>query len=253
MEPHKSAYDYEIIVVDDRSTDKTPEIAKEKGVILLQNNKNLGAGASRKVAIAYSDKDIIVFIDADQTYTASDIPRLLRHFPASDHVNGYRDREMGYFRPLRKLVKALSRYVASFLVWEYIADLNTGLKAFKREKILPYVHLIPNGFSCTTTLTLIAYATGQRVSYISTRYHKRVGRSKFHPIKDTALLFLAIFKTVGRINPARVALFFTALFGVLMVFCFVDNLMLAFPTAFAIAMGYAMISMYSAKDCMRFE
>ena len=253
MEPCKDRVDYEVIVVDDCSTDSTAQIAEEKGVVLLRNEKNLGAGGSRKVGIRHSQKDIIVFMDADRTYTAADIPRLLRHFPASDHVNGYRDREMGYLRPLRKFVKALSRYVASFLVWEYIADLNTGLKGFKREKMLPYLHMVPNGFSCVTTMTLIAYCTGQRVSYITTQYHKRVGQSKFHPVIDTARLFMAIFKTVGRLTPHRVALFFITVLGVPASFRYIQDGYVAFLCASAISMVYIIISMYTAKDCMRFE
>jgi glycosyltransferase involved in cell wall biosynthesis len=255
MKPYDETYDYEIIVVDDCSTDKTPEIVKAKGdkVIYLRNEKNMGAGASRKVGIKYSEKDVVVFMDADKTYTAADIPRMLRHFPESDHVNGYRDKEMGYFRPLRKFVKALSRYLASFLVWEYIADLNTGLKAFKREKMLPYLDIVPPGFSCVTTMTLIAYCCGHKFSYITTEYHLRVGQSKFHPIKDTALLFCAIFKTVGLLNPIRLILFIITTISVPVVFRYSESVFSAFTLTSIICGIYIIIMMYTARDCMRFE
>ena len=255
MKPYDDDYDYEIIVVDDCSTDSTPDIVKSKddAVIYLRNEKNMGAGASRKVGIRYSQKDVIVFMDADKTYTAADIPRMLRHFPESDHVNGYRDKEMGYFRPLRKFVKALSRYLASFLVWEYIADLNTGLKAFKREKMLPYLNIVPAGFSCVTTMTLIAYCCGHKFSYITTEYHLRVGQSKFHPIKDTALLFWAIFKTVGLLNPLRLILFVFVVISVPLIFRYSDNVYTAFLLSSLFSGIYIIISMYTAKDCMRFE
>lgn len=246
-------YEYEIIVVDDCSTDKTPEIAKSLDVKYFRNEKNMGAGASRKVGMHHSLYDVIVYIDADCTYSAEDIPRLLRHFPESDHVNGYRDREMGYFRPLRKFVKALSRYLASFLVWEYIADLNTGLKAFKKEKLMPYLHLVPPGFSCVTTMTLIAYCTGQKVSYISTHYKLRVGNSKFHPIKDTALLFLTIFRTVGYLNPFRLVLFLFTVISVPVIFRYMENGFMALMTSSTIIALFILISMYGAKDNMRFE
>ena len=255
MHDYKELYDYEIIVVDDCSTDSTSDIVKTFGdsVIYLKNEKNMGAGASRKVGIRYSQKDIIVFIDADKTYTAADIPRMLRHFPESDHVNGYRDKEMGYFRPLRKFIKALSRYLASFLVWEYIADLNTGLKAFKREKMLPYLDIVPAGFSCVTTMTLISYCVGHKFSYITTEYHLRVGQSKFHPIKDTALLFWTIFKTVGVLTPLRLILFLFTIISVPVIFRYSESVFSAFTLASLISGIYIIIMMYSAKDCMRFE
>lgn len=255
MQPFLSDYDYEIIVVDDCSTDKTPEIVKSfaEHVTYMRNEKNMGAGASRKVGIRYSKKDVIVFMDADKTYTAADIPRMLRHFPNSDHVNGYRDKEMGYFRPLRKFVKALSRYLASFLVWEYIADLNTGLKAFKREKMLPYLDIVPAGFSCVTTMTLISYCVGHKFSYITTEYHLRVGQSKFHPIKDTALLFWAIFKTVGLLNPLRLILFLSTIISLPIIFRYSDSVFTAFGLSSLISGIYIIIMMYTAKDCMRFE
>lgn len=249
----KHNYEYEIIIVDDCSTDRTAEIAKRLDVRYFRNEKNVGAGASRKVGIAKSNYDIIVYLDADCTYSAEDIPRLLRHFPESDHVNGYRDREMGYFKPLRKFVKALSRYLASFLVWEYIADLNTGLKAFKKDKIVPYLHLTPPGFSCVTTMTLIAYCTGQKVSYITTHYKLRVGDSKFHPVIDTFRLFLTIFRTVGYLNPSRLILFLLTVTSVPLVFRYMSNPFIAFITASTIAGIFILISMYTAKDNMRFE
>ena len=249
----KHDYEYEIIIIDDCSTDRTAEIAKSLDVRYFRNEKNMGAGASRKVGIAKSKYEIIVYLDADCTYSAEDIPRLLRHFPESDHVNGYRDREMGYFRPLRKFVKALSRYLASFLVWEYIADLNTGLKAFKKAKIVPYLHLTPPGFSCVTTMTLIAYCTGQKVSYITTHYKLRVGDSKFHPVIDTFRLFLTIFRTVGYLNPLRLILFIATVTSVPLVFRYITNPFMAFITASSISGLFILISMYTAKDNMRFE
>lgn len=199
---------YEIIAIDDCSTDRTPEILQSLDVMYLKNEKNIGAGASRRKGIDKAQYDIIAYIDADLTYTAADLLRLLYHFPESDHVIGYRDREMGYCPHLRKLIKAIARYFASILIWEYIADLNSGLRAFKKSSFKDYMHFLPKGFSCVTTMTVLSYCLGHQVSYISTHYKKRVGQSKFHPVKDTFKLFFTIIRTVTIYNPFKAILFF---------------------------------------------
>src|SRR5690348_5499279 len=77
-------YDYEILVVDDNSTDKTPVIAKEKGVRVVHRSVNAGAGAARRTGIREAQGEVIVMLDADGTYECSDIPKMLEHFPEFD-------------------------------------------------------------------------------------------------------------------------------------------------------------------------
>jgi glycosyltransferase involved in cell wall biosynthesis len=197
-------YSYEILLVDDGSGDKTVQIARARGVRVQQHLENLGAGASRKTGIIHALGDIIVMIDGDGTYPAEAIPSLLEFFPAYDQVIGARQSEQGTHRWLRMLAKALIRKLAAYLVGKPIPDLNSGLRAFKRAPMLRYLYLIPDGFSCVSTMTLAFLANKHPVAYVSIPYFSRIGASKFHPIKDTYQYLLTVIRVITYFNPLHV-------------------------------------------------
>ncbi len=204
MEP--TSYAYEIIVVDDCSSDKTAEFAAQKGVQVIQHPVNRGSGASRKTGTRNARGEIVVMLDADGTYTAADIPRLLEMFPEWDQVNGARTSEEGTMKMLRIPAKWFIRRLAIYLSGTYIPDLNTGLKAFKRDIMMKYLWVMPEGFSCVTTMTLAFLCNGYTVTWIPSAYHKRIGESKFHPIKDTSKYLSTVIRMIMYFNPLRVFL-----------------------------------------------
>ena len=195
---------YEIVVVDDCSSDKTVKIALSKNVKVIERKINGGSGASRKTGILAARGEIIVMLDADDTYTASDIPIMLDYFPEYDQVNGARDSEQGTLKFLRLPMKLFLRKLASYLSKTKIPDLNTGLKAFKKEIMLKYMWVIPDGFSCVTTMTLAFLCNGYKVKYIPTKYKKRLGVSKFHPLKDTSKYLQTIIRIILYFNPLKI-------------------------------------------------
>lgn len=197
---------YEILVVDDCSTDQTAEVALSKGTTVIRRPINGGSGASRKTGILNAGGDIIVMLDGDGTYTAGDIPKLLREFPEFDQVNGARTSEEGTYKIMRVPAKWFIRRLATYLSGTSIPDLNTGLKAFKRDVMLKYLWVIPDGFSCVTTMTLAFLCNGHTVKWIPTAYHKRIGKSKFHPIKDTTKYLFTVIRMVMYFNPLKVFL-----------------------------------------------
>jgi polyisoprenyl-phosphate glycosyltransferase len=199
-------YTYEILVVDDASEDKTAEIAEAKGIRLIRRALRRGSGASRKTGILNAKGKIIVMLDADGTYTAQDIPRLLSFFPEYDQVNGARTSEKGTMKWLRAPAKWLIRQFACYLTGTKIPDLNTGFKAFKNDIMKKYLWVIPDGFSCVTSMTLTFLINGYRVKYVPTEYHKRIGSSKFHPIKDGANYIKTIVRMVMYFDPLKVFL-----------------------------------------------
>lgn len=199
-----SSYSYEILVVDDCSDDKTSEIARQKGVRIVRRPVRGGSGASRRTGILNAEGDIIVMLDADGTYEASDIPKLLSYFPEYDQVNGARTSEKGTMRLLRTPAKWIIRQLACYLTKTHIPDLNTGLKAFKKDIMKKYIWVLPDGFSCVTTMTLAFLANGYAVKYVPSQYHKRIGVSKFHPVKDTMAYLNTVVRMVMYFKPLRV-------------------------------------------------
>ncbi|MCX7718815.1 MAG: glycosyltransferase family 2 protein [Candidatus Sumerlaeaceae bacterium] len=195
---------YEILVVDDCSTDATAERAQACGVRVVRHRQNSGSGAARRTGILEARGEIIVMLDADGTYHAASIPEMLRYFPDYDQVNGARTSEQGTLKPLRIGAKWFIRKLAEYLAGREIPDLNTGLKAFKRSVMLKYLWVLPEGFSCVTTMTLAFLTNGHPVKYVATPYYKRIGKSKFHPVSDTANYLQTVVRMVTYFRPLRV-------------------------------------------------
>ncbi|RJQ32459.1 glycosyltransferase family 2 protein [Candidatus Parcubacteria bacterium] len=207
--------EYEILVIDDVSQDSTAEIAQTKAARVIKRKVRGGSGASRKTGILESKGEIIVMLDADDTYTASDIPKMLEFFPEYDQVNGARDSEKGTIKFLRVPTKWVIRKIASYLTGVNIPDLNTGFKAFKKELMLKYMWVIPDGFSCVTTMTLAFLCNGHSVKYLPTNYKKRKGSSKFHIVKDTSKYLQTVIRMIIYFNPLKFFLpFFVVVFSI---------------------------------------
>jgi glycosyltransferase involved in cell wall biosynthesis len=195
---------YEILVVDDGSLDRTAEIAEGEGARVIRHRENRGSGASRKTGIRASQGSWIVMIDADGTYPAESIPELLRHLESYSQVIGARTVERGTHRFLRTLAKETIRRLASFLVGRPIPDLNSGLRAFHKEAMMPFLYLIPDGFSCVSSMTLAFMTNGLPVKFVPIPYFQRIGRSKFHPIRDTYQYLLTVIRIVTYFAPLNV-------------------------------------------------
>lgn len=202
---------YEILVVDDASTDETAALAERFAlehsvpeVRVIRMPENRGAGAARKVGVRAARGDVVVMLDADGTYPAYAIRDLLRHFPQYDQVNGARTSEQGTLPWLRGPAKWIIRKLACYLTGRHIPDLNTGMKAFKREAMLPWLWAVPDGFSCVTTMTLAFLTNGHSVKYVPIEYRPRIGRSKFHPLKDSLAYLNTVVRIVSYFRPLRV-------------------------------------------------
>jgi len=195
---------WEILVVDDASTDRTARYAEKEGVRVLRRVENGGSGASRKTGIRGARGNLVAMLDVDGTYDASHLPELLSYFPDYDQVNGARTSEQGTVKLLRAPAKWVIRKLAEWISGKRIPDLNTGMKVFKRDIMLRYLWMIPDGFSCVTSMTLAFLCNGHAVKYVPVTYRKRMGRSKFHPVKDTASYFFTVFRIIMYFRPLRV-------------------------------------------------
>ncbi len=197
---------YEILVVDDCSTDDTAAKAEALGLRVVRHPVNMGSGASRRTGTIEARGEIIVMLDCDGTYEPRTIPKMLSCFPRYHQVNGARTSEKGTLRLLRVPAKWLIRQLAIYVSGHQIPDLNTGLKAYYRDVMLKYLWVLPDGFSCVTSMTLAFLCNGHPVKYVPTPYYKRVGTSKFHPVKDSAKYIATILRVITFFRPLRVYL-----------------------------------------------
>jgi glycosyltransferase involved in cell wall biosynthesis len=198
--------EYEILVVDDGSTDGTDEIARAAGVRVLRHHRNRGYGAALKTGIRAAAAPVVVITDADGTYPNERIPELVARLEEADMVVGARTGQRVAIPWMRRPAKWVLNRLADYLAETHIPDLNSGLRAFRRDLAMRYFSILPAGFSFTTTITLAFLVNEHRVAYVPIDYHPRKGRSKIRPIQDTANFLSLIVRTVVYFRPLKVFL-----------------------------------------------
>lgn len=200
---------YEIIVVDDGSQDETARVVScRDDVILMRHRGNRGYGAALKTGIRHATHDLICIIDADGTYPVDAVPSLIDRLTGGqcDMVVGARVGEDVTIPTVRRPAKWLIRQFATFVTDEAISDLNSGLRAFRRDAALRLFNLLPNRFSFTTTITLAMLTNGCLVDYVPINYYARVGDSKIRPIQDTLHFTELVWRIALYFAPLKVFL-----------------------------------------------
>jgi len=197
---------FEILVVDDGSIDRTLEVARGLGVTVIPHTVNRGYGAALKTGIRAARGEHVLICDGDGTYPPESIPELLRHIDGNDMVVAARTGESVDIPFFRKLAKGILRRLAIYLSESDIPDLNSGLRAFKRETAMHFFPILPAGFSFTTTITLAMLCNEGTVRYVPINYSKRTGRSKIRPLRDTINFLMLIMRTILYFNPLRIFL-----------------------------------------------
>jgi glycosyltransferase involved in cell wall biosynthesis len=207
-----SGHTYELLAVDDCSTDETltrleaaaPQFPNMR---VMPFHRNGGSGTVRRIGSQQANGDIVVWTDADMTYPNERIPEfvdLLDNDPTIDQVVGARTSEEGTHKILRVPAKWFIRKTAERLAGQKIPDLNSGLRAFRREVAVPYLKLLPPGFSCVTTITLAFLSNQHDIRYVPIDYFKRAGSSKFHFVHDAYRYILQVLRMVMYFNPLKV-------------------------------------------------
>jgi glycosyltransferase involved in cell wall biosynthesis len=197
---------YEIIVVDDCSTDNTAKIVREKEVKLIQHQQNIGYGAAIKTGIKNATNDLILIIDGDGSYPVKSIPELLKEVDQYNMIVGARTGKDVKIQLYRKPAKWFLSKLANYLAETKIPDLNSGMRIFRRKDVEKFLNILPNKFSFTTTMTLAYHTTGLLVKYVPINYYKRAGKSKIEPFKDGFNFIMLIFRTITYFNPLKVFL-----------------------------------------------
>lgn len=200
----------ELVVVDDGSRDGTAAkldalAAREPRIRALRHPRNLGYGAALKTGIARAKHDVVVITDADGTYPEDRIVDLLAAIDdGADMAVGARTGAEVNIPLVRRPAKAVLRWIAAYLASTPIPDLNSGMRAMRKDLVLRYKSILPQGFSFTTTITLASLTNGHRVDYVPIDYAAREGRSKIKPIRDTLGFLGLILRTVLYFNPLRI-------------------------------------------------
>jgi glycosyltransferase involved in cell wall biosynthesis len=207
-----SGYEYELMCVNDASTDDTLAKLYEAAprfpqMEVVNFHRNSGSGTVRRIGTQRARGEIVVWTDADMTYPNERIPELVQILdkdPTIDQVVGARTSEQGTYKLLRVPAKWFIRKFAERLTGAKIPDLNSGLRAFRREVSLPYLRLLPAGFSCVTTITVSFLANNHEMYFMPIDYYKRAGKSKFKFGKDAYRYILQVLRMTMYFNPLKV-------------------------------------------------
>ncbi|HEY9887393.1 MAG TPA: glycosyltransferase family 2 protein [Candidatus Obscuribacterales bacterium] len=258
----RSGYPYEIVVVDDGSSDRTADILRPRTDIhLLRHRRNRGYGAALKTGIAHAQHPLIAITDADGTYPHDRLPDLVALAQEADMVVGARTGENVTYSKLRRIPKYFLIAFAEWIAQQPIPDINSGMRVFRASIVKKFLGILPDTFSFTTTITLAMLTNNYVVHYHPIDYFHRKGRSKIKPIRDTLRFVQLILRTGVYFAPLRIflplaSLFFCG-FGVsLIIDVFVlqditDTTLLLFVTAIQITI-FALLADMIDKRTTRF-
>jgi glycosyltransferase involved in cell wall biosynthesis len=196
---------YEIIVVDDGSSDSTSQKAKESGAKVFRHAYNIGNGAAIKTGIRNAQGDVLIFMDGDGQHDPNDIPRFLKEISEYGLIVGWRTKESDTAK-YRDFANLIYNSLATYICGTKIMDLTSGFRAIRAPLAKQFVYLLPNTFSYPTTMTLATIKSGHSVKYIPIKVAKRVGRSKIKPLKDGIRFLLILSKITTLFSPMKVFL-----------------------------------------------
>jgi glycosyltransferase involved in cell wall biosynthesis len=196
---------HEIIVVDDASTDDTAARAETAGARVIRHPYNKGNGAAVKSGIRQATGAFVLIVDGDGQHQPADAPRLVAHLGEFDLVVGARA-AWTQANAARRIGNALLNELASYLTEQRIPDLTSGFRAARRECLIEFLHLLPNGFSTPTTTTLAFIKAGYSVKFESIEAAPRQGASKIRIGADGARFLLIVLKLITLFSPLRIFL-----------------------------------------------
>ena len=210
----REGWEHEVIVVDDGSTDTTAQEAEAAGARVVRHPMNAGYGLSLQHGIQSARYPLIAITDADGTYPIEELPALLQMVQAGfDMAVGARQ-GTEYKKGLWKYpARILFRWLAEYVAGRRIPDINSGLRIFRRDRVVPHLPYTCFGFSFTTSITLIFFLQGWFVGYRPIPYAKRIGASKVRHLRDTLRTAQIMVSIISRYNPIKLFLLIAMISG----------------------------------------
>jgi glycosyltransferase involved in cell wall biosynthesis len=194
--------DAEIIVVNDGSTDSTEEKARNAGALVINHQICLGYGSALTTGVRNTTREYVLFFDGDGQHSADDAGRLIDECDGYDMVVGART--SGSHTPfLRKPGKLVLKWFSNFLAGVKIPDLNSGLRIFRRETLMRYLHLMPAGFSFSTTSTFAILKSRRRFKFVPITTRKRQGKSTVRQWRHGPKTLMLILRLTVLFSPLK--------------------------------------------------
>lgn len=203
--PFVEANDWQLVIVNDGSEDGTAEILKgfSRRLRVIHHPFNRGYGASLKTGVRAADSELIGIYDADGQHRPEDLLHLYNAIEGFDMVVGERG-QGSQLDILRVPGKWLLSRAANFIVGQRITDINSGLRVFRRSFIRKILHLLPEGFSFTSTSTVAALKMGFLVQFIPIRTRRRIGTSTVQQVRHGPMVVMLILRLVVLFSPLRI-------------------------------------------------
>lgn len=191
-------------MVDDGSSDETAKVAAAAGAQVLRMGSPCGYGAAIKRGLREARTEFVCLLDGDGSYPPPALLSLLEALEAdAEQAVGARVAAGAHVPALRRPAKWLVTKMAELFLGKPVPDLNSGMRAFRRSRVMPIARLLPEGFSLTTTLTVAGLLDGWSVVWVPIAYEKRLGKSKFRAVADTLRLLLSLVRGVVYFDPLR--------------------------------------------------